>query len=406
MVLPAHSSPPDQVWQTVETPAFVYDEGEVQRLIGYAEHIRLQTSCRALFALKPLSLVSLLREMAPRLDGFAVSSLFEARLARQAMGRTNCASGPPNQGTIHLTTPGLRSQDVGEIGALCDFVAFNSLGQRDLYQQELGRVASCGLRVNPQVSFVEDERYDPCRPHSKLGVPLDELARVAASQPGRLEGLDGLLVHSNCESTRFDQLLDTVNLLHTRLGHLLQNMKWVNLGGGYLFDDGAGIDAFCEAVEFLHAKYGLQVYIEPGAAFVQSAGYIVSTVLDVLHSEGQPIAVLDTTVNHMPEVFEYGYEPDVMGHADDAPFGYVLAGCTCLAGDLFGEYCFEQPLQVGDRVVFCNMGAYTMAKAHTFNGVNLPDIYALTREGDVELRRRFTYDDFAARWGGDAFNTD
>ena len=401
---------PNRVWQKVNTPAFVYDEGEVHRLLGYADQIRHQTSCRALFALKPFSFASLLREMASRLDGFAVSSLFEAKLARQAMagphrrsaiGTSNDASEgySTGKGTVHLTTPGLRPQDVPDIGALCDFIAFNSFGQRDLYQEELGRTASCGLRVNPQMSFVEDARYDPCRPQSKLGAPLEELARVAASQPRRLDGLEGLLVHSNCESTRFDQLQDTVRRLDTRLGDLLRRIRWVNLGGGYLFDDGADIETFCQAVDFLQAKYGVQVYIEPGAAFIQSAGYIVSTVLDVLDHEGQPVAVLDTTVNHMPEVFEYGYEPDVIGHTDDAPFGYILAGCTCLAGDLFGEYCFDQPLQVGDRVVFCNMGAYTLAKAHTFNGVNLPDIYAVTQEGDVELKRRFTYSDFAAKWG-------
>jgi carboxynorspermidine decarboxylase len=346
-----------------------------------------------LFALKPFSLTSILRKMAPRLDGFAVSSLFEGKLARRVLG---------GQGTIHLTTPGLPPSDAGEIGTLCDFVAFNSLSQRDTYYDKLGPVASCGLRVNPQMSFVEDERYDPCRPASKLGVPLDELARVARLEPQRLDGVEGLLVHSNCESTQYEQLRDTVRLLHNELDSTLQRMRWVNLGGGYMFDGPEDLSIFCEAVDFLHNEYGLQVYIEPGAAFIQSAGYIVSTVLDIFQNEGQQIAVLDTTVNHMPEVFEYEYEPDVIDHTDGAPFQYLLAGCTCLAGDLFGEYNFGQPLEVGSRVVFKNMGAYTLSKAHTFNGVNLPDIYTVTEDGNLELHRRFTYADYSAKWGGDA----
>ena len=387
---------PNHIWHKVETPAFLYDEAEVQRLLDYADAVRLRSSCRVLFALKPFSFMSLLRKMAPRLDGFAVSSLFEAKLAREAAGQTS----------VHLTTPGLHPRDVAEIGSLCDFVAFNSLSQRDLFHRKLGPSVSSGLRVNPQMSFVEDERYDPCRPGSKLGMPLDQLARVAEADPRKLDGLEGLLVHSNCESKRFAELRDTVIHLHSQMDRVLPRMRWINLGGGYLFDGAEDISDLCEAVDFLHGEYGLQVYIEPGAAFIQSAGYIVSTVLDILHNGGQPIAVLDTTVNHMPEVFEYGYEPDVMGHADDAPFQYVLAGCTCLAGDLFGEYCFEQPLEVGSRVVFQNMGAYTLSKAHTFNGVNLPDIHAITDAGEVELRRRFTYSDFAAKWGGDGHIAD
>jgi carboxynorspermidine decarboxylase len=166
-----------------------------------------------------------------------------------------------------------------------------------------------------------------------------------------------------------------------------------------LFDAPADLSPLYRAVEFLQCNYGLEVIIEPGAAFVRSAGYIVATVLDIFANGAKKIAVLDTTVNHMPEVFEYDFEPDVVGHDDGAEWEYILAGCTCLAGDLFGEYRFPQPLAVGDKVVFYNAGAYTMTKAHTFNGINLPAIYALTDAGALELKKRFTYADYAARWG-------
>jgi carboxynorspermidine decarboxylase len=190
--------------------------------------------------------------------------------------------------------------------------------------------------------------------------------------------------------------------LHEELGNLLQRVKWINLGGGYLLDGSEDLTPLYEAVEFLRANYGLQVFIEPGSAFIQSAGYIVSSVLDVYQSGDADIVVLDTTVNHMPEVFEYGYEPDVIGHDNDAAFEYILAGCTCLAGDVFGEYGFDRPLKVGERIIFYNVGAYTLSKAHMFNGVNLPAIYALTEAGDLVLKQRFTYDDFAAKWGANA----
>jgi len=374
----------------IATPAFVYDEAAIDRLLDHTDRLRAACSCRVLYSLKPFSFVDVLARMAKRLDGFAVSSPFEARLARQITG---------DRESIHMTTPGMRREEVREIGTLCDYVSFNSLHQWDMYHEELGRQVSCGLRVNPQLSFVDDDRYNPCRPHSKLGVPLEELVVLG---PGRLAGLEGLLLHSNCESTRFSEIHATVMRLHAQLGELLQNVKWINLGGGYLFDGSEDVPVLYESVEFLRSNYGLEVFLEPGAALIQSAGYIVSSVLDVFSSEGKRIAVLDTSVNHMPEVFEYGYEPDIVGHDDDAPYEYLLAGCTCLAGDLFGEYRFAEPLEVGKRVVFSNAGAYTLSKAHMFNGVNLPTIYAITEGGDLVLKKGFSYADFAGKWGADA----
>ena len=375
---------------SLETPAFVYDEAAVRRLLRYAQLIRSRAGSRVLYSLKPLSFPDLLELMAPYLDGFAVSSLFEAKLARSVLG---------GGGSIHLTTPGIRPADVTEMGDVCNYISFNSLGQWNQHRKALEGKASCGLRVNPSLSFLDDERYDPCRPDSKLGAPLEDAAALAARDPARLDGLEGILVHTNCDSTDFSELEKTVNRLHAEVGDLLRRVKWINLGGGYLFDDPADLAPLYRAVEFLQSTYGLEVIIEPGAAFVRSAGYIVATVLDIFANRGKQIAILDTTINHMPEVFEYDFEPDVVGHDDGAEWEYILAGCTCLAGDLFGEYRFHQPLTVGDKVVFYNAGAYTMTKAHTFNGINLPTIYAMTEGGSLELKKRFTYADYAARWG-------
>ncbi len=374
----------------VSTPAFVYDESVIHRLLQTGQALRQNGTCRLLFAIKSFSVLDALKFMAPDLDGFAVSSPFEARLARLA-----------NQhgGTIHITTPGIRWDEIDEIGHLCDFVSFNSLSHWDRYQERASNYASCGLRVNPQMSFADDQRYDPCRPHSKLGVPVADLATAFGDGPKRFSSLKGILFHSNCDSSDFGELLATVRHVCSSAAPVLDGLQWINLGGGYLFDDDTDFAPFVEAVELLKQQTDAQLFFEPGSALVRPAGYIVSTVLDLFPSGGKQIAVLDTTVNHMPEVLEYGFQPDVVGHDDNAPHEYLLAGSTCLAGDLFGCYRFEEPLDIGDRVVFNNAGSYTLTKAHSFNGIGLPAVYALTTSGGPVLKSRFTFDHFAARWG-------
>jgi carboxynorspermidine decarboxylase len=217
--------------------------------------------------------------------------------------------------------------------------------------------------------------------------------------PSMLRGIEGLHFHSNCDSSDFGQLLKTVTHLDTQLGDLLSRMRWINIGGGYLFEESQNLDPLYEALTLLKGKYDLEVFIEPGAALIRDAGYIVSSVLDIFESDAKRIAILDTAVNHMPEVFEYQFEPDVIGHRDEGEHEYILAGCTCLSGDVFGEYRFDELLEIGSRVIFSNMGAYTLVKAHMFNGVNLPTIYSLTESGELVMKKRFSYEDFASRCG-------
>ena len=347
-----------------------------------------------LFPLKPFSQISGLRLLSDHVSGFSVSSLFEARLV---------VEGIDDPGTVLFTSPGLRDSDIDELTKLCTHVSLNSLTQLERWPNPSPNNVSLGLRVNPQLSYVQDIRYDPSRPHSKLGAPLDAVrAALEAGNPD-LDRLEGIHFHSNCESTDFGELLRTVQHLEKNVGGLLERVKWINLGGGYLFEDGEYIESLRTAIDHLHQTYGLQVFIEPGTALVRSAGYIVSSVLDIFESDGLNIAVLDTTVNHMPEVFEYGYEPDVYGHDDENEHEYQLAGTTCLAGDVFGTYRFENPLELGSRIVFLDQGAYTLTKAHMFNGVNLPSVYALTVDGELVLKKRFTYDDYASRWRTESF---
>ena len=374
------------------TPAFVYDEAILQQLLRRVQPVRRISPAKVLFALKPFSFVPALELMPSELDGFAASSLFEARLARGVLGET---------GSVHITSPGLRPDELPEIASVCDYIAFNSLSQWERFSREASLSTSCGLRVNPQLSVVGDARYDPCRLHSKLGVPLEHLVGALDVAPATLDGIRGLHFHTNCDADDFGGLLATAELIAARLDDLLRRLDWVNLGGGYLFGADGQPEELLKAID-VFASRGLQVFMEPGAGLIREAGVIVSSVVDVFDSDGKTVAVLDTSINHMPEVFEYDFEPDVVGHEDGAPFSYILAGSTCLPGDVFGDYSFVAPLAVGDRVVFENAGAYTLTKAHMFNGIDLPAIYALTESGELQLKKEFGYSTFTDRWKADA----
>ncbi len=379
----------------VETPAFVIDEDRLVRDLKTASRLRDDCGCKLLYALKPLAFEFVLELMTRWVDGFATSSLFESRLARGVIG---------GGGSVHLTTPGIRPHELPELAQVCDHVTLNSLSQVRRFAPQLDLPDQVGLRVNPQLSLVGDERYDPCRRHSKLGVPLEQLVTRWRRQPDFFDRVRGLHFHTNCDSSSFEPLHRTVLRLDARLGGLLSRLSWINLGGGYLFDSAASPNLLAESVSLLSSRHGLKVYFEPGAALVRRAGYLIASVIDMFRADAKTVALLDTTVNHMPEVFEYQFEPDVLGHDDQAPHEYLLAGSSCLAGDVMGEYAFARPLRIGSRIVLTNLGAYAMVKAHMFNGINLPAIYSVTTTGEVVLRRRFTYDDFVSRLGvcGDA----
>lgn len=374
--------------QKLSSPFFVYDEQIIKFNVQVA--IDIKNSPNVLFPLKPIVIYNLLEIIENDIKGLSVSSLFEAKLANEVIGKAS---------SIHYTTPGLKPEEIEELVEICDYITFNSLPQWDRFRyQAIGKV-KCGLRINPQLSVVEDQRYDPCRKHSKLGVPIDQLITTINNRPDTLQGISGIHFHTNCDSDDFSPLLKTVKHLDSEIPSLLEKIEWINMGGGYLFDDPVNLDAFHQAVDLLKSKYGLEIFIEPGAAIVRSAGYIVSSVLDMFESDRKTIAVLDTTVNHMPEVFEYQYRPEVQGDVKGEKYSYILAGCSCLAGDVFGEYTFDEPLEVGSRVVFLNMGAYTLVKAHMFNGINLPTIYSLNTDGELEEIKRFGYEDFLSRCG-------
>ncbi len=365
--------------EAVETPAFVYDMDAIRSSL---EGLSSYKGCSPLYSIKSLSCEAVLKLAAEMLCGLSVSSLFEARWARELTGP---------QTSLHLTTPGLRDAQATELARLCDYLSFNSLQQLERMHALVQSQCSTGLRINPQQSLVDDQRYDPCRPASKLGVPVPELK----SRPDLWPHIEGLHFHNNFAGTDLAPLLVIIETLISDLPDLFRQIRWLNLGGGYLYDEIQERDALTGLLQDLQDEYGLQVFIEPGKALVDNAGYLLASVIDLFERDGQTIAVLDTSVNHLPEVFEYQWRPHLLNETGE--HSCLLVGSTCLSGDLFGEYRFEQPVQLGQRIIFARVGAYSLVKASRFNGHPLPNQYLL--QGD-RLEQQYTdsYDSYRSLW--------
>jgi len=371
------------------TPAFVFYEKGLKDKCNFLCNLTAESSSQFIYPLKTSSVFAAVNIISEFTNGFAASSAFEVRLASELI----------KTGTIHFTSPGIFSQDFNIITKICDYIKFNSISQMNFFKDRIPKSKFWGLRINPGLSLVKDKRYDPCRPFSKLGVPVTDLWTLLYHEPDALNGMSGLQFHSNCDADSVDGLLNTVRLIEQKLSHLLHKIEWINLGGGYLFDKIQDLSPFYEAVALLKSRYDLDVFIEPGSALLRDNCYLVSSVVDLFFNNGKQIAILDTSVNHLPEVFEYQYQPDIDNSVTNGTYEYILAGCTCLSGDLFGEYSFDSPLEIGSNVVFSNVGAYSIVKAHMFNGVNLPSIYLYTEAGELVLKKQYTYEDFANRCG-------
>ncbi|MDP2903057.1 MAG: carboxynorspermidine decarboxylase [Methylovulum sp.] len=372
--------------QIPTSPAFVLDETDLVNTLNILGGLREQSGCKLLYSIKALPFSTVLDIAKPYVDGFAVSSLFEAQLADGILA---------GRGGIHLTTPGIRADEIDGLAKLCTHISFNSLTQHQHFAPRTDKLASVGLRVNPKLSFLSDDRFNPCRQYSKLGVDIDTLW-----QSSSIDQIQGLHIHNVFSATDYTPLIKTLEKLTRYMADKLARLDWLNLGGGYLFAQISDHRPFIAAVDRLKSKYGLAVYIEPGKAVVGHCGYLLATVIDSFVSDGKAVAVLDTSVNHHPEVFEYQRQPALHEHHPRGRHQAVLAGCTCLAGDIFGEYSFEKPLHTGDRVVFKNIGAYSLVKANRFNGYNLPDIFRYNATGITRLKHH-TYQDYRQQWLAD-----
>ncbi len=368
------------------SPAYIYDQDEIISVLELLVDLKEKTGCFPLYSIKSANVSGLLEIIKPYVDGFSCSSLFEVQLAQEILDDSQ---------TIHITTPGYREDEWDKILEVTDFVTLNSYTQANSYSEKINSVASCGLRINPELSFVKDERYDPCRAYSKLGVSIKDIIDKKINIDWQY--IEGLHIHNNCESLNFDEMKQSLDKVMSGISSNELKLKWLNLGGGYFLNSKSDMTPLMETIKWLQDNYAVDVYFEPGKAITGQAGYLIANVIDLFDSEGKQVAVLDTAINHLPEVFEYQYQPKVMNTCDASDYEYRLAGCSCLSGDLFGDYFFDVPLEIGSRVVFENIGAYMQVKANMFNGINLPAAYLLDRDRNFKLLKQYDYEFFRSR---------
>ncbi len=365
------------------TPAYIIDEALLENNLKILKKVQDETGCEILLALKGFAMFSVFPLIKKYLKGVCASSLFEARLGAEEFGKE-----------VHVYAPAYKKEEFDEIIKYATHINFNSFNQWGLYKEKIKNTnIKAGLRINPEHSEVKVALYDACAPGSRLGIKIKDFE-------GRdLTGISGLHFHNLCELNS-DALERTLAVVEKKFGKYIPNMQWINFGGGHhISRPDYDIEKLCRLINSFKKKYNVHVFLEPGEAIALNTGFLVSSVLDIVHNDID-IAILDTSAAaHMPDVIEMPYKPKIIG-ADDEPdklkYNYRLAGMTCLSGDIIGDYSFANPLKPGDRIVFTDMAHYTMVKNNMFNGINLPDI-VIFNKNSFQIIRNFSFKDYKSR---------
>jgi carboxynorspermidine decarboxylase len=364
----------------------VIDVAALEHNLRTLADVQKSAGCSILLALKGFATWSTFPLVGKHLAGVAASGPDEARLGREELGKQ-----------VHTYCPAFSEETLLETIRYSDHVVFNSPSQAARFRDVIAEHSSdvkFGLRINPEHSEVDVAIYDPCAPGSRLGTTRAELSKFD------LVGITGFHFHTLCENGA-DALERTLRVVEERFGPWLGALEWVNFGGGHhISKPDYDRDLLVELIREFKQRHGVKVFLEPGEAIGVDTGVLVATVLDVVENE-RAIAILDTSATaHMPDVLEMPYRPDVRGAGDPGGFAhtYTLGGLSCLAGDTIGTYSFADPLEVGDKVIFEDMGHYTMVKTTTFNGVRLPSIALYDpRDGSLRVQRKFGYEDYRDR---------
>lgn len=383
---------PQELFSGLETPCYVIDEAALKHNGEILKEVSDRTGAKILLAQKAFSNFNFYPLMSEYLCGTEASGLFEARLGFEEMSGKE----------VHVFCAAYKESDFTELLKYADHIVFNSPNQL----KKFGKLAkqngkSVGLRINPEYSTQEGhEIYDPCAAGSRLGTTREVWNTQMTDD--LIELLDGLHFHTLCEQNS-DDLKTTLQAVENKFGDILPKMKWLNFGGGHhITRDDYDIDTLAGCITYAQNKWNLQVYLEPGEACAINAGYLVTRVLDIVENGDTKIAILDMSAAcHTPDVIEMPYSPPLYNADENGSkkYKYRLAGPTCLAGDIIGDYTFNYELKENDILTFGDMAIYSTCKNNTFNGMPLPNIYKKTENGDLIKLTDFSYKDFKSRLG-------
>lgn len=360
----------------LRTPYYLIDEAGLQKNLDIIRHIRVVSGAKSVLALKCFSTWCVFDLMRQYMDGTTSSSLFEARLGHEKFGKE-----------VHAYSVAYSAEEIEEIREFANKVIFNSFSQLKMFYHRVNSL-KVGLRVNPGISYSHFDLADPARRYSRLGVCNEQELQAAA------ELISGLMFHFNCENDDVENIATAIAQIGIKYAPLLEKMEWVSFGGGIYFTKaGYPLERFCRVLKDFAETYGVQVYLEPGEAAITGSAELVTTVLDVVHNEVD-VAIIDASIEaHMLDHMIYHTNPSISS-PDSGTHEVMIAGRTCLAGDLFGSYKLATPLKVGDEVRFADAAGYTMVKKNWFNGIAMPAIAVKRLDGTVELIRSFDYNDY------------
>lgn len=361
----------------IKTPYYLIDKAKLLRNMEKIAYVREHSGAKALLALKCFATWSVFDLMSQYMDGTTSSSLNEVKLGKQKFG-----------GETHAYSVAYADDEIAEVLAHSDKIIFNTIGQLERYEADSAHHVR-GLRLNPGVSSSEFIIADPSRPFSRLGEwDADKVLRV-------MDKISGFMIHNNCENSDFELFDRMLGEIEEKFGVLLEQpqITWVSLGGGIHFTgDDYPVDRFCDRLKAFSERFGVQVYLEPGEASITMSTSLEVTVLDTLFN-GKQLAIVDSSIEaHMLDLLIYRETAKMAPNNGDHE--YMVCGKSCLAGDIFGEFRFERPLQVGDRLSFIDAAGYTMVKKNWFNGVQMPAIAVRELDGSINPVREFTFDDF------------
>jgi len=372
-------------YSQLPSPCFVLNEEKFRKNLSLIRSVKEEAGVEIILAFKAFAMWSAFPIVREYIPCSTASSLAEARLAFEEMGSP-----------AHTYAPAYTEKEFDQIMQFSSHITFNSLTQFEkFYARTQFYNISCGLRINPEYSEVGTDLYNPCSPGSRLGIIAENLGNELP------EGVEGLHFHTLCESNSFD-LEKTLLVVEKKFGHLFDRIKWLNMGGGHLMTrEGYNTDHLIQVLKAFKGRHPhLHLILEPGSAFAWRTGELVSTVQDIVENKGIKTAMLDVSFScHMPDCLEMPYKPAIIGATDPVPGKptYRMGGNSCLSGDFYGDWSFDEPLEVGDRIVFEDMIHYTMVKTTMFNGVTHPSIGIWTKDNEFKLVKEFGYEDYKGR---------